>query len=489
MKISHLSYTVHADESFLCKLKDFLTTLKLFVFDFNILTNTYSYKINLNSYMESDYVGSDLLLHLGGEMKAIGKVLLTIQLIDSQQFKISYLDIGKEVTLEESNKIDKVGGYSDCMIFYRKILSNNDLLQHEYKIFKKISAFVLAQPLTVETSLNSIEFNSKFFDYKEYGTSTKKAREVFKDSTLSQLVETDASHLTYKMQRANVDETVYTNPVYKYKASITDPQKIVDLYHTKKNLPVQKLSDMTETRVLQALSSIIISKLKGNKKLVTVQKDATNGYHVITDAALSKSWVAPINTKDGVVLTFDSLFEPNTNYASLSTVKEKYNLKFYNCVGNITATEYKKIDDKSEVTITPEDYIYDGKDKVIKTFPTTYAKDYDLDTLNTKTEYVATLQVNDFVKSDDTSYTLSELEGVASYLSKVAANYIVGNYKNTYHEIHEPLLVIPLVIHDELQKNIKGCSKVEDLGAGGYSFMNDFYTTHDNLLWNLRQVI
>ena len=486
MRISKLSYTVQADvnSDFVIKLQNFLLTLKLFIFDFDALTNTYTYKVNFNNYMESHFGGSDVLFHLRDEINNITKVILSVQVLESNQYIISYFNIGKEIELEDSKKINKVGGYSDSMMFYHKILSNGDALRHELKSLKKITEFVTAQAPTVTTIINNIDLGFKYFDEKAYGT----AREIFKNSTLSQLIENDGSHLTYEMCKANVDKNVYTIPTVKYKATIADSQKIVDLYHTKKDLPLQKISYMTESEILSALSHIIRLKLKSNKKQVVIKVDAINGYHVVADASCRKSWVAPINTKDGLVLTFEPLFKPDTNYASLSTIKEKYDLKFYKCEGTITSTEYKKTKDKKGITVSAEMRIYTDYGKGTKKLPVTYTKKYDRDTLNAKTQYFAAIHINNFTK-DGGTYSLSELDDVASYLSRIAANYIVGNYKNTYYEEHNPVSMIPLVIHDELQDDIKNILKIKDLGVGGYSFMNNFCIKPNDMLWELKKVI
>lgn len=489
MKISNFSYTVHADGAFMDKLQDFLFTLKLYIFNFNTLTNTYSYKVNMDSYIEDYLKGFDGLLHLREEIKTVTKVILSVQVLEDNQYKISYFDIGKEIVLEDSKKINKGVGYSDSMKFYRMILNNEIVLSRELKSLKKTTEFVLTKDPAVTTTINSIELLSQFHDQKDGSSPTKRAGDVFKETTLSQLIENDGDHLTYKMYKANVDENVYTLPVVKYKAIITDPQKIVNLFHIKKSQPLQDISNMTESEVLNALSYIIRQKLKSTKKQVSIKRDTVNGYYVVADESCRKSWVAPINTKDGVALRFGPLFESDTNFASLSTVKEKYDLKFYKCEGNITATEYKKMKDKSDVTISNEICLRDGKGKELKKIPATYTTGYNRDTLNVKTQYFATLHINNFIKDNGTSYTLLEMSDLAFYISKVAADYVVGNYKGTYYEESNPEATIPLIIHDELQNNIKSCFKVEDLGVGGYSFMNDFHVKLNAISWELKKVI
>lgn len=440
-QINSFNFTVHTeDKTFKTEIFKLINELPLIEVGFDAYKNVYMYKLNTLRLLEHE-CDAIWITKLWNDVKNEGNDFFSLQMINEFDYNFSFQRIAELYDFEKSKKVSYGGSFDSIMRVYSTIYGHEKIEEFKKIVANKLIKFLDEKQLLSSAKINNLSFIHNFnLSVRGSDFEDIKNKNKFKDSVLARLTENINGNLSYDYIKASVDESIYTLPIKSYQAYINDPKKMVNQYLKQNNKEL--LADdavLNENDMIKYLEKIIKKVIKGTNKF-EVKKATLNGYHIVADLSCNFSWNESVKIIDGIFLNFRPTFEVKKNFFGLCTINEDHEIKLYDCRGEITETEYNKLENKAEV------YVSEGGDVIHKksggakkdkktTFKNSYFMRLHSTKLNMRKKYISIFEVNNWVKEDGiTPYALNDLDSISLYLHEEISRYILASQIDIYDE-------------------------------------------------------
>lgn len=457
-RLNSFDFTVHTTEqTFKTELFKLIDELLLIDVRLNKSEKIYLYKLNISNLLKNE-CDPIWVKKIHEDMKNEGNDFFSLQIIDEHHYKFSFQRIAELNKFEDSPKVNKTDDYDSIIHIYNTIYSHENVKKMKAIVVKQLIGLIKNKNLLSNATIN----NMSYICYIDIGSeSDSKNRNNFNEHALVRLQESTTNGLSYTKYEADSSVNKYTHPIKSYKSYISYPQKIVDHYLRSKNKDIVDIDMISEINVIKYLEKMIKKKFD-HTSMVQIKRDNIGRYYVEADENCRTSWQTTVKITDDIDLEFIPVFASNQNHFGLCVIRDTHNINLYGCEGKITSQEYKKLEDKTKVTIFEGEIARYSKHKAPKIEKiTAYHMKLDNMKFTMHNKYVAICEVNNWTKENShTGFTLGNLSEIATYLYKEMSQCILVRKKNCWVDANkdidsEAIDYIQNIIQDYSIENIE----------------------------------